>query len=119
GLLAGSTRIAEGAACLTCGGADGSAYWSEPVVAVGFGAFSDGEEFRLQCEGDWSGDAFADLDVVDGTNGSDFDGGAHEENFVGNVEHFARDDRFLERNVKVRREFDHGIAGNAGKNAGA
>ncbi len=87
-------------------------------MAVGFGAFSDGEEFRLQCEGDWSGDAFADLDVVDGTNGSDFDGCAHKENFVSDVEHFARDDRFLEGNVEVCCELDHGVAGNAGKNAG-
>src|SRR6266852_4259458 len=43
-----------------------------------------------------AGYAFADLDVVDGTDGGDFDGGASEEDFVDDVEHFAGDDAFLE-----------------------
>src|SRR6266581_2526335 len=100
------------------GGADGGAHWREPIVAVGLAAAGDSEEFRLQCECNRAGDALAHLDVIDGTDGRDFDGGANEKNFVGNVEHFARNDRFLDGNVEVLGKLDDGVAGDARQNAG-
>src|SRR5260370_25030745 len=100
------------------GGADGGAHWREPIVAIGLAAAGDAEEFRLQCERNWTCDALADLDVIDGTDGRDFDGGANEKNFVGNVEHFARNDRFLDGDVEVLGKLDDGVAGDARPNAG-
>src|SRR5216684_4013864 len=96
----------------------GRAYWRKPVVAVGFVAAGDGEEFFLKLARDGAGCAFADLDVVDGTDGGDFDGGAGEEDLVDDVEHFARDDSFLEGDLQVFGDFDDRVAGDAGQDAG-
>src|SRR5271163_3926751 len=98
------------------------AYWcvyrGKPIVAVGFGAAGDGEEFFLKFAGDGAGDALADLNVVDGANGSDFDGGAYEEDFVDDVEHFAGDYGFFHGDVQVMGELDDSVAGDAGEDAG-
>src|SRR5712664_3095005 len=103
---------------LARGGADGGVDGREPVVAVRLGAFGDAEEFRLQREGDRPGDTLANLDVVDGTDGSDFDSGADEEDFVSDVEHFAGNDLFLYGDVQVFSDLHDGVAGDARKNAG-
>src|SRR6266404_4788781 len=103
---------------LVRGGGHGGAYGRKPVVAVGLGAAGDGEKFFLEFAGDGAGDAFADLDVVDGTDGGDFYGGPGEEDFVDDVEHFARDDAFLDGDLQVFGDFDHCIAGDAGQDAG-
>jgi len=80
-------------------------------VAVRLGAFGDAEEFRLQREGDRPGDTLANLDVVDGTDGSDFDSGADEEDFVSDVEHFAGNDLFLYGDVQVFSDLHDGRRG--------
>src|SRR5437879_5307145 len=103
---------------LARGGADRGADRGEPVVTIGLGAFGDAEEFCLQCEGDWPGDAFADLDVIDGTDGRDFDSRAHEENFIHDVEHLARNHLFLTGNMQIFSDLHDGVAGDARKNAG-
>src|SRR5882762_9103131 len=87
-------------------------------MAVGLGAAGYGEEFVLQLAGDGAGYAFAYLDVVDGTNGRDFDGGAGKEYFVDDVEHFARDYLLLHRDLQIFGDFHDGVAGDAGQNAG-
>src|SRR5437868_5222748 len=87
-------------------------------MAVGLGAAGYGEEFVLQLAGDRAGYAFADLDVVDGTDGCDFDGGAGKEDFVDDVEHFARDYLLLHRDLQVFGDFHDRVAGDAGQNAG-
>src|SRR6267154_2599472 len=87
-------------------------------MAIGLGAAGYGEEFVLQLAGDGTGYAFADLDVVDGANGRDFDRGAGKEDFVDDVEHFAGDDLLLHRDLQVFRDFHDGVAGDAGQNTG-
>jgi hypothetical protein len=64
---------------------------AERVFAVSFDEF---EERFLNFLGDRAGFAFADLHLVDRTNGSDFGGSASEEHFVGDIEQFAWDQRF-------------------------
>src|SRR5713226_1292544 len=96
----------------------GRAYWRKPVVAVGFVAAGDGEEFFLEPARDRAGCAFADLDVVDGTDGGDFDGGAGEEDFVDDIEHFARDDTFFDGNLQVFGDSHDRVARDAGQDAG-
>src|SRR6266853_6775257 len=103
---------------LARGGADGGVDGGEPVVAVRFGACGDAEEFCLQREGDRTGDTLADLDVVDGTDGSDFDSGTDKEDFVSDVKHFSGDDLFLYSDVQVFSDLHDGVAGDARKNAG-
>src|SRR6266849_7720884 len=102
--------------------ARGGGYWDvdgrKPVVAVGFAAAGDGEEFFLEPARDRAGCAFADLDVVDGTDGGDFDGGAGEEDFVDDVEHFAGDDAFLDGNLQVFGDSHDRVARDAGQDAG-
>src|SRR6267142_182080 len=88
-------------------------------MAIRFGAAGQGEKFFLEFARDGAGDAFADLNVVHGTNRRNFHGGAYEENFVHDVEHFARDDGFLDGNAEIFRHFHDGVASDAGKNAGS
>src|SRR5258708_3620346 len=103
---------------LARGGADGGVDGREPVVAIGLGAFGDAEEFCVQREGDRPGDTLADLDVVDGTDGGDFDSGADKEDFVSDVERFSGDVLFLYGDGQVFSDLHDGVAGNARKNAG-
>src|SRR6266446_6011545 len=101
----------------SCGG-----HWSvdrrEPVVLVGFGAAGDREKFFLQFSRDRAGDAFADLNVIYRADRRNFYGGANEENFVNDVQHFAWDNAFFHGDAHILRHFYDGIAGDAGKNAG-
>src|SRR5579872_7212772 len=62
----------------------------EPAVPVGGRAIHDAEEFVLQRQGDRSGNAAVDGDLVNGADGGDFGSCAAEENFVRQVKHFAR-----------------------------
>jgi hypothetical protein len=68
-------------------------------VEVGFVAAGDGEEFLLEAAGYGACYAFAYLDVVDGADRGDFYRGADEEDFVDDLEHFARDYGFLHRDL--------------------
>src|SRR5690242_14508905 len=103
---------------LAGGGAHRSADGREPVVAVVLRATGDGEEFFLQLARDWSGHAFAHLNVVHRADGGDFHSRAHEENFVGDIEHLAGNDSFFAGDAEILREFANRIAGDARKNAG-
>src|SRR5689334_12655637 len=62
----------------------------EPAMAVGHAAFDDVEEFLVQGASDWTCLAVSDRDLVDSANRCDLSCSAGEENFVGNVEHLAR-----------------------------
>src|SRR5437016_8801264 len=98
--------------------ADGRAYWGEPVVAIRLAPAGDSEELFLELPCDRSGHTLADLDVIDGADRSDFDGGADKEDFVGDVEHFARNYMFLQGNAQVFRQLRDGISRDARQNAG-
>src|SRR5260221_2278505 len=56
--------------------------------------------------------------MVDRANRRDFYGGAGEENFVDDVEHFARDDLFLHGDLQVFGNLHDRIASDAGQDAG-
>src|ERR1051326_4286563 len=100
-------------------GGDGSADRGKPVVAIGFAAAGDGEKFFLQFASDRAGRAFADLDVIDGANRGDFNGSAREENLIGDIKHFARDDGFFHSDSQILRDFHDGVARDARENAGS
>src|SRR5579885_2618817 len=86
-------------------------------MAVFFFATSERKEFFLEFACDGTGDAFADLNVIHAANRRDFDGGADEEYFVHDVEHFARDDGFLYFDAEVLRHLHNGVARDARENA--
>ena len=65
-------------------------------MRVGAPAFDDAEELALNLFGDRAAAADADLDTIDGTNGRNLGGGAAEEHFVGDIEHFPRDQSYRE-----------------------
>src|SRR5271154_6580163 len=96
-------------------GAGWNVYWREPVVAVGLSAFDEGEEFVLDFFGDGAAGATADFYAVDGADRRDFDGGAAEEHFVDDVEHFAGNDLFSDGNAEVLADGDDAGAGDAGQ----
>src|SRR5690348_18120012 len=76
----------------------------EPAMAIRFAAAREGEEFFLEAARNRPGDAFADLDLVDGADRSDFNGGSTEEDFIDNVKHFSWNDLFLHGNAQILRE---------------
>src|SRR5215471_20318821 len=102
---------------LTGDGANGSADRREPVVAIWLRAAGDGKKLFLQLPSDRARNTFANLNVVHGTDGRDFHSGAHKENFIGNVKHFARNDAFFARNLKIFGNLHDGVARNARKYA--
>jgi len=88
-------------------------------VAIGFVAASDGEKFFLKAARDRAGHAFANLDMIDGADGRDFDRRADKEKLLGYIKHFAGNDLLLDGDVQVAGELDDGVARNARQNAGA
>src|SRR5579864_8429098 len=89
--------------------------WRQPMMPIGLLAFDNGVELLLDGPGDGPRNAFAYRDLVDGSDRSDFRGGAAEERFVSEVEHFARDHLFENRDVQVASDLEHRVAGNAGE----
>src|SRR4029077_10220831 len=89
--------------------------WRQPMMTIGLLAFDNGVELLLDGPGDGPRNAFAHRDLVDGADRSDFRGGAAEERFVSEVEHFARDHLFENRDVQVAGDLEHRVAGNAGE----
>ena len=85
-------------------------------MAVLLFSINNVEELTLQGQRNWSGLFAGNADLVDGLDGRDLRGGAAEENFVGNVEHFAGDHLFRYRDAKVLSQRDQGIARNSGQN---
>ena len=76
---------------------------SEPAVAVGLVAVGDGEELLRSFV--LSGRlAVADLDAVDERIGVTSAAVPVKKDFVGDVEQFARDDRFHNRDVEIARQ---------------
>src|SRR5438445_3368812 len=120
------TRVPAGSKAALAGGADrgadrgragGGGNGREPVVPVGFGAGQNGEEFVLETLGDRAAATRADGDAVDRTQGRDFRGGAGEEDFVGDVEHLARNHLLADRNAKIFAKCDDAAASDAGQDA--
>ena len=83
-------------------------------MAVSRGAVHNPEKFTLQSQGDWPGNAFIDVNLIYGTNRSNFRGGAAEENLFSKVEHFARDHLLADRNTDVFGQPEHSVTGDAG-----
>ena len=79
-------------------------------MAVGFFAFNQGEEFVLDAFGDGAARAHADFHAVDGADRGDFNRSAAEEDFIGDVEHFARNDLFGYGNAEVFADGEDGVA---------
>src|SRR5262249_24622747 len=92
-------------------------HWRQPAVPVGLAAAGDGEKFFLELARYRAGDPLADLDVVDGTDGRDFDGRADEKDFIHDVEHFAGDDCFLYGDTEIFGHFHHSVPGDTGQDA--
>src|SRR5258708_5381171 len=84
-------------------------------MAVGFLTSYDGVELLLDGFSDRSDTAVAHADLVDRTDGRDFGGGAGEEDFVGNVERFARDLLFDNLDPQVASDLHDRVAGDAGQ----
>src|SRR6266568_4125575 len=101
---------------LSRSGAHRRAHECEPVVAVGFQSAGDAEELFLQAPGDGACLALAYLDAIDRANGGDFDGRAGEEDLVHDVQHLARDDLFLHRDLDVLAEGHNRSEGDSGQN---
>src|ERR1700722_15124481 len=76
-------------AALADGGCGWHGDWREPAVAVGLFAAGDREELFLNTLGDGAARACADLNAINRANWRDFGGSSREENFVGDVKHFA------------------------------
>src|SRR5205823_2919141 len=73
----------------------------------------------LNLLGNWPSTSTAHRDAIDRTNRSDFGGRSREEDFVRNVEHFSRDDRFDNGNRKFFCNRDDGVPRDAGEHRSA
>src|SRR5207245_7773378 len=88
----------------------------QPAVLVFGTSFDDGKEFFLKSPGDGSGLAAADHDAVNGADGSYFGCGPSEENFVGDIEHFAGNHLLDQRVAELPRQRNDGVAGDTRQN---
>src|SRR5581483_3142827 len=90
-------------------------YWhrGQPVEAVGHLAANNAVELVLDGARDRSHHAFPDADLIDRANWRYFRCRAAEENFVRQIEQFARYALFDHRNSEVARNGQDGIASNA------
>src|SRR5690349_18747663 len=88
---------------------------SEPVKSVGLCAVYDTKEIFLQGLGHRTDLAFADGDLVDGANGGDLGRSAGEEQFVGDVKHFARNHLLDNRDTLVFGDAQYGITRDSGQ----
>ena len=82
-------------------------------MAVGNGAFDQAVKFTLNLLGNRPDNAVADADLVNRTDRGDLGCSAAKENFVGDVEHFARDHLLNHWNIAVLGDANHRIAGDA------
>src|SRR5204862_3054783 len=78
-----------------------------------------GEELLLQSLRDRTATAVADRDLVDRADGSDFGRGSSEEDFVGDVQHLARDERLDDFEAEVAGDSENARARNAAEDRGA
>src|ERR1700693_4991090 len=79
----------------------------KPSVAIALLAAHDCVELLLQRLGVGADRAFADLDLVDGTDRGDLRGGAGEERLIGDVEHLAGNHLLDNWNAQVARHLQH------------
>lgn len=91
----------------------------QPPILVRRFAVEQTEEQLLQLTRDRAGFAGADLAAVDGADRGDFGGGAAHEEFVAEVEIFAREVAFDDAETGVLRQREDGVAGNAVEQCGA
>src|SRR5208337_1045028 len=89
----------------------------QPVEAVFDDAVHDPIKLFTNSLRDRTGHAAADGDLVHGANRRDLRRGSAEEQLVGNVQHFARDDLLDERNAELVCEVHHRVAGDTRQNA--
>src|ERR1019366_7550380 len=87
------------------------------IVAVRPRTVENGEKFFLEQLGDGPARSLADLDAVDRAQGTDFSRGAGEEDFVGDVEHLARNQLLAHRDFQVLAYLTHGTLGDARQDA--
>src|SRR5581483_7063281 len=90
-------------------------HWGQPAEAVRHLATNNAVELMLNGACDGSHDAFADADLVDRANGSDFRRRTAKENFIGKIKQFAGYALFDYRNSEIARDLQNRVAGNAGQ----
>src|ERR1017187_7697016 len=91
----------------------------EPAVSIHARAINHAEEFFLQPLGDGAPAAGADGDPVDRADRRNFRRRAAEENLVGDVQQFARNDALHYRDARFPGQREDGVARDAGKDASA
>src|ERR1017187_2666273 len=91
----------------------------EPAVSIHARAINHAEEFLLQPLGDGGPEAGADGDPVDRADRRNFGGRPAEENLVGDVQQFARNDALHYRDARFPGQREDGVARDAGKDASA
>src|SRR4029077_2296881 len=90
-------------------------HWRQPVEPVGFFAADNRVELLLDRLGNRSDDAFAHADLIHRTDGGDFRCGATEEDFVSNIEQFARNALLDGGNPKFTGDPHHRVSRNTGQ----
>src|ERR1035437_4199774 len=100
-----------------CAGRLGGVYLDrgEPAKAVGFESIGDAEEFVADLPGDFAGFTVSDDDAVHGADGGNLGGRAGEKDFVGDVEHFARNGLLADRIAQMAGDGDGAVPGDAGE----
>src|ERR1700722_6706786 len=91
---------------LASGGAQRHVDGREPIVTIFLRAAQNREELILQRFGDRAARSLAHLDPVNGSQRADFRSGSGEENFVGNVKHFAGNQLLANRNFLLFAQCD-------------
>src|SRR6185437_1254441 len=89
--------------------------WREPAETVWLFSADDGEKFLLHFFGDWAQCAVANFDFVHRAHGRNFRRSPGEENFIGNVEHFAGNTGFDYRDSDIAGDFQDGVTCNSRK----
>src|ERR1700677_2755403 len=88
---------------------------SEPAVAIIFFAMYQSVELLLNLLGNRPHSALADLDLIHGADGSDLSRGTGEKDFVGNVEHLARNHLLDNRDIQITRDLENRIPSDSGQ----
>src|SRR5215471_13605712 len=95
-----------------------AAYWhrSEPMKAVSRLSGYDAVKLLLNAFRKRPDCALAHADLVNRPHRSDFGGRSSEENFLGEIQHLARNALFDNGNVQILGDGQDGVAGDAGQN---
>src|SRR5579871_2363130 len=88
----------------------------KPAVRIGPRAVDDPEELLLQLLGDRTASSLTDRDAIDRPDRGDLRGRPREEDFVGDIQHLARNDRLHHWNVEFARQGQDAISRDSGQN---